>query len=157
MKSFFLNIAASLAFLLNLNSPLLAQTTATWQGGKPGRPTDWNCAANWREGKTPDEFTQVIIPSGMVYFPVIKGASESIDALLLEGGSELTLKRGAGLTILCETGRFDGITLLGEIRNDGSIELCKKPQQSTVLMQRIVGSGRVVGLDSSGAASIARK
>lgn len=157
MKSFFLNFAASLVFLFNLSLPLYAQTTVTWQGGKPGRTTDWNCAANWREGRTPDEFSQVIIPSGMVYYPVIKSEVKTIDALFLEGGSELTLKKGAWLTILCETGRFDGITLLGKIRNDGSIELCHKLPWSDTQMQRITGSGTVIGLDSCSVARLAKK
>ena len=31
--------------LLCLCLSLSAQRTATWQGGKPGRATDWSCAA----------------------------------------------------------------------------------------------------------------
>lgn len=142
--------------LLFLSISLIAQTTATWQGGKPGRSTEWDCAANWREGKVPDESSQVIIPSGMVHYPVLKDVKETIDALLLEGGAELTLKKGAWLTIRCETGRLDGITLLGKIRNDGNIELCKKPPVGAMLAQGIVGSGQVIGLDSCRAASFAK-
>ncbi|MBC7774357.1 MAG: hypothetical protein H7246_02880 [Phycisphaerae bacterium] len=39
-----------------------AQKTATWKGGTPGRNTEWNCATNWKEGRIPDEFSNVIIP-----------------------------------------------------------------------------------------------
>lgn len=64
--------AISIALFLSLSLALTAQSTAVWQGGKPGQPTNWNCADNWSEGRVPDEFTQVIIPHGAHFYPVIK-------------------------------------------------------------------------------------
>lgn len=141
MKNFILILAAA----LSLNISLDAQTTATWIGGKPGRPTDWNCAANWSEGKTPDEFAQVIIPAGAQYFPVIQNEVTAIDALLVESGSSLTIQSGSVLTVLGETGRFDGITLFGKVTNNGLLEIEKVPSVSVAFMRQIQGIGSVEG------------
>lgn len=137
-------IGATLNLIIGLSISLSAQTTATWQGGKPGRANDWNCAANWREGRTPGEFTQVIIPCGAVHFPVIKNEVEPIDALLLETGTALTLQKGASLAILGETGRLGGITVLGKILNNGTLELRDIPGTDTAFIQQIQGDGKVV-------------
>ena len=144
MKNLTLSIAATLTLILGLSISLSAQTTATWQGGKPGRTTDWNCAANWLEGKTPDEFTQVIIPSGADYYPVIKNEVEPIDALLMEGGTALTLQKGASLAILGETGRFGGITILGKIENNGTLEIGEAIGSNLAFLRQVQGSGKVV-------------
>lgn len=105
-------ISITLILFLGFSLNLTAQTTAVWQGGKPGRTTDWNCPANWSEGRVPDEFTQVIIPAGVTYYPVIRYAPAPIDALLMEAGARLTIQGGARLAILCETGIFAGVTIL---------------------------------------------
>lgn len=139
MKSFIIILAAAISFSISMT----AQTTATWLGGKPGRPTDWNCAANWKEGKTPNEFAQVIIPADAEYYPVIKDEIAPIDALLVEGGSSLTIQNGSMLTVLGETGRFDGITLFGKVFNNGLLEVENVPSMSVAFMQQIQGLGSV--------------
>ena len=58
------------SFFLTLTT-ISAQTTATWIGGTPGKPNDWNTPYNWSEGRVPDENAQVIIPSDRQYYPVI--------------------------------------------------------------------------------------
>lgn len=85
---------AVLTLACSQNHSLSAQSTSTWQGGKPGRTNDWNCPANWKEGRTPNEFSQVVIPSGRIYYPVVTSQTTPIDALLLEGGATLTLRKG---------------------------------------------------------------
>lgn len=109
---------------------LNAQTTATWKGNKPGQPTAWDCAANWREGRVPNAFSQVVIPAGVAAYPVIKDAIGPIDALLVESGASLTLQQNGFLCILNETGRFDGMLVLGAIYNNGFIEVQKKRKGS---------------------------
>lgn len=133
-----------ITLILSFSFSLSAQTTATWQGGKPGRVTDWNCPANWSEGRVPDEFTQVIIPFGANYYPVIQYASARIDAVLMEGGTSLTIQDGAKLTILCETGIFDGVTVLGEIRNDGILDIGEAAEVNIDFLQRVKGNGIVI-------------
>ena len=111
--------AAVLMLLCSLSVSLSAQKTATWKGGKSGNPTDWNCDANWKEGKVPNEFSQVVIPSGRTFYPVIKDEVPPIDAILIEADARLTLTEDARLGILNETGRLNGLTLLGTCLNEG--------------------------------------
>jgi len=144
--------AFSIILILSFSFSLSAQTTATWQGGKPGRTTDWNCPANWSKGRVPDEFTQVIIPFGVHYYPIIQSAPAPIDALLVEGGASLTIREGAKLTIFCETGIFEGVTVLGKIWNDGTLNIHEVTEVNTAFLQRVKGSGIVIrsleGVDS---------
>lgn len=142
MKNFILILAAAASFMFSIS--MTAQTTATWVGGKPGRPTDWNCAVNWSEGRIPDEFTQVIIPTGVEYYPVIKKEVMSIDALLMEAGTSLTLQNGTFLKVLGETGRFDGLTILGKIINYGTLEIGATSSTGMAYMQHIQGIGAVI-------------
>ncbi len=148
--------ASTIAIALLLGFTLSAQTTATWQGGKPGRTTDWNCPANWSEGRVPDEFTQVIIPAGRQWYPVIQGTPTPIDALLMEGGARLTIQDGARLAILGETGIFDGITVLGQIENNGTLDFGKALHTNVAFLQRVHGKGIVVG-SSAGMDGLAKR
>lgn len=136
-----------LALSLGASFSLSAQYTAVWQGGKPGRPSDWNCAANWKEGRVPNEFTQVIIPASTRYYPVIQHDAAPIDALLMEGGTTLTIHNGAMLTVLCETGIFDGVIILGHIKNDGVLRIQSKAGIDTALFLSMKGSGMLVHAD----------
>lgn len=136
-----MSITATLMLLITTSISLSAQTTATWKGGKPGRANDWNCAANWKEGRVPNDLSQVFIPSNSRYFPVIKQTVDSIDALLVEGGATLTVAAGAYLVVLGETGRLDGIQVFGKIHNNGTIEIGNQSKMAKTLAQHIEGSG----------------
>jgi hypothetical protein len=76
--------------------------------------------------------------------------------LLVEGGAELTLKKNASLIILGETGRYDGLTLLGNIRNDGKLECCRQ-KLNTAMLERIKGGGILAMPDSCNISGTARK
>jgi len=156
MKNLTLSIATILTLIIGLSLSLSAQTTATWQGGKPGRTTEWNCAANWSEGRVPDEFTQVIIPAGANYYPVIQYAPTPIDALMMEGGARLTIQDGARLAILGETGIFEGISVLGHIENNGTIEIGEAVNGGIAHLKKVQGSGIVVR-PSTGMDTLARR
>ncbi len=137
-------ISIALALFLGFSFTLPAQTTAVWQGGKPGRATDWNCPGNWNEGRVPDESTQVIIPAGANYYPAIQYAPTPIDALLMEGGAKLTIQAGARLTILGETGIFNGVTVLGHIENNGTLEIGEAVNVDIAFLKQVQGNGIVV-------------
>lgn len=128
--------AAVLMLLCSLSVSLFAQKTATWKGGKPGRSTDWTCDANWKEGKMPNEFSQVIIPSDVAFYPVITDEVPSIDALLLEGAATLTLYEDARLSILNETGLLGGITIYGSLFNEGFLEINNSNLQTLAVKLR---------------------
>lgn len=148
--------ALFVVLLLGYSLTLSAQTTAVWQGGNPGRTTDWNYAANWSEGRVPDEFTQVIIPSGATYYPVIQFAPTPIDALLMEAGAKLTITDGARLAILGETGIFDGVTILGKIENNGTLEIGEAVSSDVAFLKQLQGSGIVIS-PSVGKDTLARR
>jgi hypothetical protein len=145
-----------IALFLGLSFSLSAQTTAVWQGGKPGRTTDWNCPANWSEGRVPNEFTKVIIPDGATYYPVIQFAPTPIDALLMEGGTRLTIEDGARLAILGETGIFGGISILGHIENNGSLEIGEAVNMGIAFLKQVHGNGVIVS-PSAGKDTLARR
>jgi len=149
-------ISITLILFLGFSLNLTAQTTAVWQGGKPGRTTDWNCPANWSEGRVPDEFTQVIIPAGVTYYPVIQYAPAPIDALLMEAGARLTIQGGARLVILCETGIFAGVTILGQIENNGTLEIGEVVNASIAYLKQVQGKGIVIS-PSAGMDTLARR
>lgn len=128
-------------FILSFSFSICAQTTTIWKGGKPGRTTDWNCPSNWSEGRVPDEFTQVIIPFGVIYYPVIQSTETPIDALLMEGGTLLTIKDGAELVILCETGIFEGVSVFGQIRNEGTLTIREASTANIAFIQHVKGNG----------------
>ena len=153
-----MNIARGIAIALSLvlSFSLSAQTSATWQGGKPGRTTDWNCPANWSGGRVPDEFTQVIIPTGKQFYPVIQYTSTSIDALLMESGCTLAICAGASLVILGETGRFDGFTVLGQIKNDGTLDIGEAVNVSTAFLNQVQGNGILIS-PTAGVDTVARR
>lgn len=149
-------ISIFLAICLGFSLNLTAQTTTIWQGGKPGRTADWNCPANWSEGRVPDEFTQVIIPSGVNCYPVIKYAPSPIDALLMEAGARLTITDGAKLAILGETGIFDGLTILGQIENNGTLEIGGTFNTGIALLKQVQGDGIIVS-PSAGTDTLAKR
>ncbi len=92
--------AATLVLLSIAPATVHAQKTATWKGGAPGRSTDWMCAANWREGRLPNEFSAVIIPdvsAGSQAYPVIRTGQVDVLSVDVQTGAMLTLTAGARL------------------------------------------------------------
>lgn len=70
-----------------------AQITAIWKGGTPGKTTDWNCPTNWREGRVPNEFSNVVIPdvsTSTFSFPVIKQGIVEIASIECASNARLT-------------------------------------------------------------------
>ena len=128
------------SFFLTLTT-IRAQTTATWIGGTPGKPCDWNTPYNWREGRVPDENAQVIIPSDRQYYPVIITEVPDIDALLIAGGARLKLESGASLSILGGSGRLEGLTVLGLIVNEGKLNADITGTLQAGMSGKIIGNG----------------
>ncbi len=94
------NILFFAAFILASQTTLFAQKAATWKGGTPGKATDWNCAANWKEGRVPNEFSQVIIPdvsSSSHSNPVLTNGEVEIWSILIHTGATLRIGKNARL------------------------------------------------------------
>ena len=80
-----------------------AQRTTTWKGGTPGRPSDWYCSTNWKEGREPDEFSNVIIPdvsTSTFFYPVLRSGEVEILSLLIQPRASITISENARLIII---------------------------------------------------------
>ena len=139
-------ILVIVSLLLSLQSALDAQTTATWMGGTPGRTQDWNCPTNWKEGRVPDEFSQVIIPADRHTYPVIRTAVDDIDARRVDGGSQLTLASEGQLNILGESGRLNGMSIFGLIQNNGLLRYESMGNATVLISGDISGNGTFTDL-----------
>ena len=144
------------SFFLTLTT-ISAQTTATWIGGTPGKPCDWNSPYNWSEGRVPDENAQVIIPSDRQYYPVIITEVPDIDALLIAGGARLKLESGASLSILGGCGRLEVLTVVGLIVNEGKLNAEITGTAQAGMSGKIVGAGICIFPDSSVNDDVAQK
>ena len=60
--------------------------------------TDWFNTANWGCGVLPDEFTDVVVPSGLANYPVLN-ASTSVRSLRINGSVNVRIAPGAVLQI----------------------------------------------------------
>ncbi|MFN0035682.1 MAG: hypothetical protein ACKVUS_11490 [Saprospiraceae bacterium] len=99
------NIFFFAAIILISQTALLAQKTATWKGGTPGKPTDWNCATNWKEGRLPNEFSQVIIPdvsSSSFSNPMLISGEVEVWSILIHAGASLRIGKNARLIAIAQ-------------------------------------------------------
>ena len=103
MKNASFSIAATLILFFGLQMQANAQKTATWKGGTPGRSTDWNCPTNWKEGRVPDEFANVVIPevsTSTFSYPVLEEGMVEVQSLVCAPGARLTVKTTARIVVL---------------------------------------------------------
>jgi hypothetical protein len=90
-------------FFVCLATGSFAQKQYIWEGGKPGRANDWNCAANWSTYRVPDEFADVIIPFDQSYrknYPVIRSDAGNVNSIRIACGARIDLAKGGSLGIL---------------------------------------------------------
>lgn len=73
-------------------------TPGLWVGGTSGWETSWNVAGNWDDGKVPSSSTDVIIPAGSAFYPVLSGIYTCNDITVKDGGS-MTIQSGAVLNV----------------------------------------------------------
>jgi PKD repeat protein len=73
-------------------------TPGLWAGGTTGSETDWNTPGNWDDGRVPSSVTNVTIPPGSTYYPVISGLYSCLD-LEIKDGATLTVQPGATFNI----------------------------------------------------------
>lgn len=112
---------AILAFLLYVVLSMHAQKTSIWKGGTPGRNTDWNCAANWKENRVPDEFSCVIIPdvsSSTFSYPSIENRVVEIWSLQCLPPAKVTLVGNARIIQLEPPLQKDGARNEGLAQSD---------------------------------------
>jgi hypothetical protein len=67
----------------------------TWTGAVN---TDWNLPSNWSCSTIPDEFTDVVIPTGLTNYPVIN-TSTSVRKIDAQAGTSLNIMSGVVLDV----------------------------------------------------------
>ena len=101
-------ICCTLSLLFATN--LFAQNENTWQGGKPGRTSDWNVSANWSKHRVPNEFDRVVIPNTDTTtrsYPFITG-EVTLGSLFMASGAKVILRDHAMLVVLHGQGSEEG-------------------------------------------------
>lgn len=99
-----------------ITTHLVAQNENIWRGGKPGRPSDWNIAANWSKHRVPNELDHVVIPNTSTStqtYPFITG-EVTVETLFIESGAEIVLRDHAMLVVRRWRGCDEGGTLRSE-------------------------------------------
>jgi PKD repeat protein len=69
-----------------------------WVGGAAGQTQNWNTAANWDNNTVPAVTTNVLIPGGLTYYPVLTSTGNCHD-LQISDGATVTVNPGGNLTI----------------------------------------------------------
>ncbi len=96
------------AIFFGFSFSLTAQKLATWKGGTPGQPTEWNCPTNWEEGRIPNEFSQVVIPdvsSSTFSNPALNSGEVEIWSLQILSGATLKIGKSARLIATAQDSR----------------------------------------------------
>ena len=70
--------------------------TNVWQGNTG---TNWFTATNWSCGIVPDQYTDVIIPGGVINYPLIN-ANTAVKSISVYAGAVVTVSAGTGLQVL---------------------------------------------------------
>jgi hypothetical protein len=102
MKALFLKFLTIITLLLTNYKPIFCQITATWQGGTVGKANDWFCPKNWKEGRVPNEFSNVIIPdvsSQNFKSPIIEAGIVEVNDFTLHSNASITIKSKAQLVV----------------------------------------------------------
>lgn len=92
------NLGASdiYAQMVNADGTLASSCAGNWIGGTS---TDWFNPANWCGGAVPDANTNVVIPAGTSFSPVIN-ANVTVKSLTINSGAALTVNAPYTLTVL---------------------------------------------------------
>lgn len=126
---------------------LVAQTTATWQGGAPGNETSWDVAKNWSNYQVPDELTNVIIlkaNSGHHAQPIITDEIK-VNSIEIQAGAVLTINESGTVIIDGEYAYTDGISIYGGLLvNNGTILLKGIDENGLQNFRLIKGSGLIL-------------
>lgn len=125
-------------------------TTATistipmqWVGGVSSRETEWTNGGNWSCGFVPGDTTDVTIPSGTAYYPVISGAIVGAKKLTIASGAQMSIGGSAQLIVK------SSLSNAGAITGDGALIMSGSTPQT------ITGLGRVSNLIINNAAGVA--
>jgi hypothetical protein len=73
-------------------------TPGLWVGGTNGAETSWTTANNWDDGRVPTSATDVTIPAGITYYPVVSTTINCSD-VEIKNSAALTIQPGATMNV----------------------------------------------------------
>jgi len=76
-------------------NPITLRFTKLWSGTAG---TDWSNPGNWGCGIIPDQFTDVVIPTGLVNYPTV-GANTAVRLLRIQAGASVNVATGVVLDV----------------------------------------------------------
>jgi len=132
MKSRLFVSALFFSFLFVHSLSLKAQKIVYWEGGTPGRESNWNCPDNWSSNAVPDAFCKVVIPDVSTrsrVYPVLSHKGAEVNSLTMESGTSLTIQKEGCLVVFDSMERFGlndldvrgTLTLKGNLAVAGSL------------------------------------
>ncbi|MCB0546675.1 MAG: hypothetical protein KDD19_03755 [Phaeodactylibacter sp.] len=118
-----------------------------WQGGTPGRETDWMEPQNWVGGQVPAWKDIVIVPyQEHRFYPEVGCVAPLIQSLKVNKGASLTIAPGGVLSVDAAESEEDGILLEGFIFNFGALILTEMELESV--------ENQLAHLDNQGVCSL---
>ena len=96
-------------------------TTHTWTGSAS---TDWNTASNWSPTTVPVTSTKVLIPTGLVNYPVISTSGSQCANLQISSGGSVTITPTGSLTVsgtLSNNNDVNGLIVKSDASGTGSL------------------------------------
>jgi hypothetical protein len=89
-----------------------------WNGGVSGSETDWSAPGNWSCGFVPTAVTNVLIPAGSTYMPVVFGGYSALSkSLTVPGGATVRINSSGSLNVK------DALHLNGAVNGAGVLRL----------------------------------
>ena len=79
--------------------------THTWIGGSSSGTTDWTLPGNW-QGGVPISNSDVVIPGGRPYYPVLPNITQAINSIQIQSGAVLNSTGTPSLTIAGAAGAW---------------------------------------------------
>jgi len=80
-------------------------TNITWLGGSPSGHTDWQLPGNW-QGGVPISTSDVTIPGGVLYYPVLPSIAQTINSIQIQSGAVVNSTGTPILTIAGGSGAW---------------------------------------------------
>ncbi|MDZ4182900.1 MAG: hypothetical protein U1B83_08495 [Candidatus Cloacimonadaceae bacterium] len=92
---------------VNSTYSITIQAGASWSGAVS---TSWTNTANWSGGLVPTNTTDVVIPAGRPFYPVISGSTANVRNLSIENGASVTIA-AATLSVAMDLHVYGNVTL----------------------------------------------
>lgn len=116
----------------------------TWKGGSADKQTEWNLWDNWSEG-TPWGCTDVVIPAGLAYYPVLTDTKNYCDRIQFAAGEDGAVGKVVNTQYLTYEQAFVDNQMKG-----GGYYILSSPLKSTYTGDVFGADEDLIGVDAGG-------